>query len=63
MVVELLPGLPGSAAGPRVLEAVAATIAAGQSSAILLHPPLPLVGASIAMERGRQQNDRTLADG
>ena len=30
---------------------------------ILLHPPLPLVGVSIGMERGRQQNDRTLADG
>ena len=26
-------------------------------------PPLPLVGVSIGMERGRQQNDRTLADG
>ena len=24
---------------------------------ILLHPPLPLVGVSIAMERERQQND------
>ena len=29
---------------------------------ILLHPPLPLVGVSIAMERERQQND-SLADG
>ena len=29
---------------------------------ILLHPPLPLVGVSIVMERDRQQNDR-LADG
>ena len=27
---------------------------------ILLHPPLPLVGVSIVMEGGRQQNDRTL---
>ena len=30
---------------------------------ILLHPPLPLGGASIGTERGCQQNDRTLADG
>ena len=30
---------------------------------ILLHPPLPLVGVSIVMERERQQNDRTLANG
>ena len=29
---------------------------------ILLHPPLPLVGASMAMERERQQKD-SLADG
>ena len=29
---------------------------------ILLHPPLPLVGVSIAMERDRQQND-SLANG
>ena len=29
---------------------------------ILLHPPLPLAGVSIRMERGRQQND-SLADG
>ena len=31
-------------------------------SVILLHPPLPLVGVSIGMKRGRQQND-SLADG
>ena len=29
-------------------------VAVGESSAILLHPPLPLVGASIVMERGCQ---------
>ena len=29
---------------------------------ILLHPPLPLVGVSIVVERERQQND-SLADG
>ena len=28
-----------------------------------LHPPLPLVGASIAMERERQQNDRVFVNG
>ena len=31
-------------------------------TAMLLHPPLPLVGVSIAMERERQQND-SLANG
>ena len=29
---------------------------------ILLHPPLPLLGVSIGMERGCQQND-SIADG
>ena len=29
----------------------------------LLRPPLPLAGVPIAMERERQQSDRTLADG
>ena len=43
-------------AGPPRLAAVGET-------AILLHPSLPLVGASIRMERERQQNDRTLAKG
>ena len=28
-----------------------------------VHPPLRSVGVSIATERERQQNDRTLADG
>ena len=32
-------------------------VAVGESSVILLHPPLPLVGVSIEMERGCQQND------
>ena len=32
------------------------------STATPLHPPLPVAGVSTAMERGRQQNDRTLAD-
>ena len=31
-------------------------VAAGET-VILLHPPLPLAGASIAMERGCQTND------
>ena len=39
----------------------AAALAVGEAI-ILLHPPLLLVGASIAMERERQQND-SLADG
>ena len=30
---------------------------APDETVILLHPPLPLVGVSIAMERERQQND------
>ena len=38
-----------------------ADLAVGET-VILLHPPLPLVGVSIAMERERQQND-SLADG
>ena len=32
------------------------------ATAIPLHPPLPLAGVSIAMERERQQNDRTPAN-
>ena len=41
----------------------AATQVAVGETVILLHPPLPLAGVSIAMERERQQHDRTLADG
>ena len=37
-------------------------VAVGESSFIMLHPPLPLVGVSIGMERERQQND-SLANG
>ena len=37
--------------------------AAGESANILLHRPLLSVGVSIRMWRGRQHNDRTLADG
>ena len=36
---------------------------AGESSVILLHPPLSLLGVSIAMARERQPNDRTPAAG
>ena len=39
-----------------------AVILAIGETVILLHPPLPLVGVSIVMERERQQND-SLADG
>ena len=38
-----------------------AAIAVGET-VILLHPPLPLVGVPIGMERERQQND-SLANG
>ena len=31
--------------------------AVDETSVILLHPPLPLVGVSVVMERERQQND------
>ena len=41
---------------------LAATLAVGET-VTLLHTPLILVGVSIWMERGCQQNDRTLADG
>ena len=41
---------------------IAAACAVGESSVILLHPPLPLVGVSIVVERERQHND-SLADG
>ena len=37
-------------------------VAAVGETVILLHPPLPLVGVPIAMERERQQND-SLANG
>ena len=39
-----------------------ASVAVGET-VFLLHPPLPLSGISIGMERGCQYNDRTLADG
>ena len=38
------------------------TVAFG-AAATLLHPPLPVVGASIRMGRERQQHDNSLADG
>ena len=37
-------------------------LAVGESSVILLRPPLPSVGVPIWTQRGRQQND-SLADG
>ena len=36
--------------------------AVGETAVILMHPPLSVVGASIGIERGCQQND-SLADG
>ena len=49
--------IPFYIAGP----GIAAGLAVGET-VILLHPPLPLVGVSIGMERGCHQND-SLADG
>ena len=46
----------------RMCEHYGAAKAVGEA-AILLHPPPPSVGVSIGMDRGRQQKDRTLADG
>ena len=41
---------------------LAPVVVAVGETVILLHPPLPLVGVSIAMKRQRQQND-SLANG
>ena len=38
-------------------------VLAVDETVIMLHLPLSLVGVSIAMERERQHNDRTLANG
>ena len=59
---RLAPVLDLRPSHPRSDRAVRAC-AVGESSVILLHPPLPLVGASREMERERQQNDGTLANG
>ena len=53
-----LPGQRGARARAR-----RAGLAIGERAATLLHPPLPVVGVPTGMERERQQNDRTLADG
>ena len=47
----------GMTSGPRVPQSASRTgsLAVGET-VILLHPPLPPVGVSIGMERGRQQN-------
>ena len=52
----LHPGVTLPSHAPGTSLAVGGTV-------ILLHPSLPLVGVSIRMERGCQQNDKTLADG
>ena len=44
------PGQTGAHAGQCSFLAVGETV-------IRLHPPAPLVGVSVVMERGRQQND------
>ena len=48
--------------GSRTGASTAAIDLAVGEAVILLHPPPPLVGVSIWMERERQQND-SLADG
>ena len=48
---------------PRRVPSGGFVLAPDESSGILLQPPLPLVGVSIAMGRERQQNDRPLANG
>ena len=52
----------GGAAG-LVVRARRPVLAGGETAIILLYYPLPAAGGSIAMERGRQQNGRTLAGG
>ena len=47
---------------PKSFASVSSTRLAVGETVILLQPPLPLLGVSIAMERGCQQND-SLADG
>ena len=42
---------------------MARAVLAPDETVILLHPPLPLAGVSIVMERGCRQNDRTLVRG
>ena len=44
------------ARGPWQLPRRRARLAAGESSALLLHPPLPSAGVSTVMERERQHN-------
>ena len=63
------PGLPARSsssrharAGRRSRRGTWRTGLAVGETVILLHPPLPLVGVSIGVERGCQQND-SLADG
>ena len=63
-LLVVLPTLSRSCCIHKVLPAlemaVDQAIAVGET-VILLHPPLPLVGVSIGLQKGRQQND-SLAD-
>ena len=52
---------PGSAQREKVCSCT--QVAVGETSVILLHPPLHVAGVPIGTERERQQNDSPLADG
>ena len=47
---------------PALYEPWEALVAVGET-VILLHPPVPLSGVSMGINRGCRQNDRSLADG
>ena len=57
------PGLPAQSGALSAAEFDRCKVIAADETVVLLHPPPPFVGVSIAMERERQQNDRTLVDG
>ena len=59
--IRIRPNDPTYADTIAYARALEAAVAVGET-VILLHPPPPLVGVSVAMERERQQND-SLADG
>ena len=62
LACRLLKCLQDTLAGDAQSPGTARPRLAVGETVILLHPPLPLVGVSIWMERGCQSND-SLADG